>query len=164
MADPRRTKRKPLRAAPSTQPSPWKGAWLIHFFARHAEDDPTTSVPAREFLEGCPVSVAAKFAAVLKAVADAPPPAFSGGGKWEAMHGEMNGYYEVRIDGPNREHYRLFCLLDRNGAAVGLGGPSLVAITGASKPFRTVLSPADYAQVRALGDEFLARCPRSVAK
>lgn len=25
--------------------------------------------------------------AVLKAVADAPPPQFSGGGKWEAMHG-----------------------------------------------------------------------------
>jgi len=29
--------------------------------------------------------------AVLSAVADAPPPAFSGGGKWEAMHDEMAG-------------------------------------------------------------------------
>jgi len=36
---------------------------------------------------------------VLDAVAEAPPPAFSGGGKWEAMHDEMAGFYEVRIQG-----------------------------------------------------------------
>jgi hypothetical protein len=38
------------------------------------------------------------------AIANAPPPAFSGGGKWEAMHGRMGGVYEVRVDGPNRHH------------------------------------------------------------
>lgn len=100
--------------------------------------------------------------AVLKAVADAPPPQFSGGGKWEAMHGEMAGYYEVRVDGPDRHHFRLFCVLDRDGAAVGLGGPSLVIITGKDKPFRTVLSTRDYADVRRLGTEFRSRRPRSV--
>ena len=60
--------------------------------------------------------------AVVKAVADAPPPAFSGGGKWEAMHGEMSGFYEVRVDGPKRRHCRLFCFLERDGASLGLGG------------------------------------------
>jgi hypothetical protein len=100
--------------------------------------------------------------AVVQAVAAAPPPAFSGGGKWEAMHGLMSGFYEVRVDGPGRRHYRLFCMLDRDGARVGLGGPSLILIAGKDKPFRTVLSKHDYEEVRKLGREFLSRVPRSV--
>ena len=67
--------------------------------------------PARDFLERCPV--APRMAAVLKAVAEAPPNAFAGGGYWEAMHGTMAGYYEVRVDGRDRRHYRLFCVLER---------------------------------------------------
>lgn len=102
--------------------------------------------------------------AVVKAVADAPPPAFSGGGKWEAMHGTMSGFYEVRVDGPGRRHYRLFCVLERDGASVGLEGPSLILITGKDKPFRTTLSSADYEEVSELGREFRARCPRSVTR
>ncbi len=42
------------------------------------------------------------------------------------------------------------------------GGPSIVLITGKDKPFKTVLSKADYADVRRLGDEYKARVPRSV--
>lgn len=122
------------------------------------------SVPARELLDRCPTTVAAKLVAVVKAVADAPPPAFSGGGKWEAMHGDMNGFYEVRVDGPKRRHYRLFCMLEREGARCGLGGPSLVLIAGKDKPFHTVLSAPDYAEVRRLGREFLARTPRSIER
>jgi hypothetical protein len=41
-------------------------------------------------------------------------------------------------------------MLDRDGARVGLGGPSLILITG-HKPFRTVLSKHDYEEVRKLG-------------
>ena len=102
--------------------------------------------------------------AVLRAVAAAPPPAFSGGGYWEAMHDEMKGWFEVRVDGPNRHHFRLFCLLERDGARLGLGGPSVVIITGKDKAFKTVLSAADYAEVRALGDEFCSRTPRSIER
>lgn len=138
--------------------------WRIHFFKRRAEDDRTQAVPARDFLDRCPTAVAAKLVAVVQAVADAPPPAFSGGGMWEAMHGEMNGFYEVRVDGPKRHHYRLFCMLERDGAELGLDGPSLVLITGKDKPFRTLLSSADYAEVRSLGREFRARTPRSVER
>jgi len=122
------------------------------------------SVPVREFLDRCPTAVAAKLVAVIKAVAGAPPPAFSGGGKWEAMHGDMSGFYEVRVDGPKRHHYRLFCVLEREGAQVGLGGPSLVLVTGKDKPFRTVLSAADYAEVRSLGREYLSRALRSIER
>ena len=79
------------------------------------------------------------------------------------MHDEMAGYFEVRVDGePGRTHYRLFCLLERDGASVGLRGPSIVIITGMTKPFRTVLRNEDYAAVRRLGEEFRGRRPRSV--
>ena len=121
-------------------------------------------MPGREFLSACPQNVEAKLVAIIKAVADAPPPTFSGGGKWEAMHDEMKGYFEARADGQDREHFRLFCLLDRGGGSVGLGGPSVIIITGGRKPFRTTFSKADYAAVRALGSEFLKRMPRPVAK
>lgn len=98
--------------------------------------------------------------AVLGEVAASPPKRFAGGGYWEAMKGEMAGWFEVRVDGPKRHHYRLFCLLDydaQNGSK-----PLLVVITGWDKPFRTVLSAADYAGVRRLGEEYLRRNPRSI--
>ena len=101
--------------------------------------------------------------AALKAVADAPPPSFSGGGYWEAMHGDMAGYYEVRVDGPKRKHFRLFCVLERDdGGSLQLGGPSIVILGGKSKAFRTRLSSKDYASVRAAGAEFASTTPRSV--
>src|SRR5437867_13245662 len=84
----------------------WSGPWLIHFFQRHPADDPRRAVPARDYLDRCPV--AARLMAVVTAVSEALPPAFSGGGKWEAMHGDMAGFYEARVDGPDRRHYRLF--------------------------------------------------------
>jgi hypothetical protein len=99
--------------------------------------------------------------AVLVAVAAAPPKKFAGGGYWEAMKGAMTGWYEVRVDGPKRHHYRLFCLLDYQ--AEGRGKPLLVVVTGLDKPFRTVLSDGDYRAVRDLGREYIARNPRSIA-
>jgi hypothetical protein len=54
---------------------PWS---IVYYQARDG------TVPALEFLDGCPGTVDAQFAAVLDAVAAAPPPRFSGGGKWEA--------------------------------------------------------------------------------
>ncbi len=139
----------------------------VVYFERHRDDDPAQSIPAREFLGTCPASVRAKFRAVLVAVASAPPHRFAGGGYWEAMHGDMRGWHEVRADGPKpggakgRHHYRLFCLLDYD--AKGAGKPLLVVIAGISKPFRTTLSTGDYAKVRELGKEYLARNPRSLA-
>jgi hypothetical protein len=157
------SKRRTPRAAGS-QRTATLVPWLIHFFRRHPDEDPAETVPARDFLDRCPPAVAAKLIAIVKAVAEAPPPAFSGGGKWEAMHGDMKGFYEVRADGPKRRHYRLFCLLERDGAKVGLSGPSLVLLAGKDKGFQTVLSDRDYAEVRRLGREFMARTPRNIAR
>jgi hypothetical protein len=63
----------------------------VVYFRRHVDDDPGQAIPAREFLLACPATVRARFAAVLVAVASAPPHRFAGGGYWEAMHGEMVG-------------------------------------------------------------------------
>lgn len=99
--------------------------------------------------------------AALIAVASAPPKRFAGGGYWEALKGAMTGWFELRVDGPGRHHYRLFCLIDYT--AERRGRPLLVIIDGRDKPFRTVLSARDYAKVRALGNEYRARNPRSLA-
>jgi hypothetical protein len=82
-------------------------AWDVVFYETAAG-----AVPAADFLDACPAKVRGTILAVLDAVAAAPPPAFSGGGKWEAMHGSMAGYHEIRVTGPGREQFRLFCLLE----------------------------------------------------
>lgn len=119
--------------------------WLIHFFQRHRDDDPEERVPAIDFLGRVPAKVAAETQAVLEAVAEAPPPAFSGGGKWEAMHGSMAGFYEVRVRGADRQNHRLFCVLERDAA--DLGGSSLVCID-LSKPLRQAARDKDYRRAR----------------
>jgi hypothetical protein len=95
------------------------------------------------------------------AVAAAPPKRFAGGGYWEAMKGEMTGWSEVRVDGPQRHHCRLFCRLDYE--AKDRPKPVLAVICGHDKPFRTQLSEADYRGLRKLGDEYLQRNPHSLA-
>jgi len=134
---------------------PTADPWLIHFFQRHTDDDSNRAVPAIEFLDGVPTKVRAEIQAVLEAVAAAPPPAFSGGGKWEAMHDDMAGFYEVRVRGADRRNHRLFCILERD--AQDLGGPSIVVIDGLSKPLRQAADPRDYRRAVAYRTEFTAR-------
>ena len=130
-------------------------SWLIHFFQRHRGDDPARSVPAIDFLERLPLKVRAEVNAVLDAVAEAPPPAFSGGGKWEVMHDEMAGFYEVRVRGADRQNHRLFCVLERD--AGDLGGSSIVVIAGLSKPVRQAALPRDYKPALRHRAEFTKR-------
>ena len=131
-------------------------AWDIVFFKTAYG-----SVPADAFLDSCPGKIGAKIEAVLDSVADHPPPSFSGGGMWEAMHGKMTGYFEVRVQGPGREQFRLFCVLDGDGP--GLPGPAIVALDGGRKPFMTTFSDSEYAKIRRLGAAYLASSPRSIA-
>jgi hypothetical protein len=84
-----------------------------------------------------------------------------------AMHGEMTGYYEIRLTGPSREQFRLFCLLE-NGTddellKRGLVKPAIAVIDGRRKPWRTVLSAADYRAVRKVGAEHKRQFPRRIA-
>jgi hypothetical protein len=124
------------------------------------------SIPALEFLDACPGKIDAEFAAVLDAVAAAPPPQFSGGGKWEAMHGTMTGWHEIRLTGPGREQFRLFCLLenadDDELVRRGLRKPAITVITGMRKPWRTTFSERDYRRVRELGEEHRRNSPRRI--
>ncbi|MDQ2760193.1 MAG: hypothetical protein M3Y17_07090 [Actinomycetota bacterium] len=129
---------------------------------------PDNSVPAGDFIPSCPNKVAANLLAVLEAVRAAPPPAFSGGGKWEAMHGKMAGYYELRGTGPGRMHYRLFCRLE-NGTpdeltTLGFDRPQIVVINGMVKKNAELFTDPEYKKnVRVLGDDYLSRTPRPLA-
>jgi hypothetical protein len=134
----------------SAAPEPWR----IHFFQRHREDDPDESVPPQAFLDSLPPKCAAEIQAVLDAVAAAPPPNFSGGGKWEAMHGSMAGIYEIRVRCAGANH-RLFCTLERD--AVDLGGSSIVCHGGLSKPVRTAARDRDYRVIKQNVAEFARR-------
>jgi hypothetical protein len=69
--------------------------------------------------------------------------------------------YEIRLTGPKREQFRLFCILDRDSP--GLPGPVLAVICGMRKPFRTVFSHQDYAGVREMRAAYLAASPRRIA-
>lgn len=164
MSPDRRDRRKastPRSKAPAVRTAPSSDdAHAIVFFRRHEDDDPDQRAPGREALNSYPAGVRAKMRAALVAVATAPPKRFAGGGYWEAMKGDMSGWFEVRMDGPGRHHYRLFCLLDYE--AKGEDKPLLVVVDGRDKPFRTTLSDADYAAVRRLGVEYRKRNPRSV--
>lgn len=125
--------------------------WLIQFFQRHPDEDPSEATPTVDFLDSVPEKVAAEIQAVLEAVSAAPPPSFSGGGKWEAMRDDMAGFYEVRVQGAGSNH-RLFCLLERN--ADDLGGPSVICLGGLSKPVRSPAEPRDYRRIRQYAAEF----------
>jgi len=132
----------------------------IVFFKRHKDDDPTCLTPARDFMNNdCPPAVRSKLQNILVAVAKAPPKKFVGGGAWEAMSGEMSGWFEARADGPGRSHYRLFCRIDLE--AIGEARPLLVLVTGLKKRFMTTFSSSDYAKIKALGIEYFSRNPRS---
>jgi hypothetical protein len=153
----------PRHPAPKVKTGPSSDdAHDVVYFRRHPDDDSAEATPGRDFLNGCPTKVRATMRAVLVAVAEAPPKRYAGGGYWEAMKGDMTGWFEVRVDGPKRHHYRLYCRLDYEAKNAGVDKPLLVVIAGLDKPFRTELSAADYAGVRALGEEYLARNQRSI--
>jgi hypothetical protein len=95
----------------------------------------------------------------MVAVATAPPGRFAGGGYWEAMRGDMRGFYEIRADF-QKLHYRLICLLDYE--AIGSAAPLLVIVAGLSKPIGTTIKPAIYADVRRCGEQYLSANPRTV--
>lgn len=139
-----------------------KPPWAIIYYKA-----PDRSVPAVEFLDGCPGKIDAEFTAVFDAVAAAPPPQFSGGGKWEAMHGDMAGWYEIRLTGPGREQFRLFCLLenadDEELLKRGLTKPAIAVIAGMRKPWRTIFAERDYRRIRALGNKHKSEYPRRIA-
>lgn len=138
-------------------------AYAVKYFKRHRDDDPSEEVPGFTFLRDCPATIRRRMFAVVIKVAKTPPPKFAGGGFWEAMHGEMTGWHEIRLTGPGREQFRLFCLLDANPAPPAEHKNVLAIITGMRKPPGQIFSPTDYARVRTLGDEYRSRVPRSSA-
>ena len=113
----------------------------------------------REFFNALPTKVQAKLTSILVAVATAPPGRFAGGGYWEAMHGQMRGFYEIRADF-QKMHYRLICLLDYE--SIGSSGPLLVIVAGLRKPIGATIKPEVYADVKSAGLKYLSANPRAI--
>ncbi len=80
----------------------------------------------------------------------------------------MTGWHEIRLTGPGREQFRLFCLLenaeDRELIKRGLAKPAIAVISGMRKPWRTKFSERDYRRVRNLGKEHQRNYPRRIAR
>ncbi len=76
------------------------------------------------------------------------------------MHGSMTGWFEIRVSGPGRTHYRWFCLLDYE--AKDATRPLLVIVDGRTKAFRNTLPDTEYAAVRTLGEHYRATQPRPI--
>ncbi len=113
-----------------------------------------------EFIKQSPTAVRSKFFSLLSLIAKAPPKRFSGGGYWEAMRGPMQGWQELRVGGPGRTHYRLFCIHDYE--ALNYEKPLLVVFAGMKKKNGEVFSKFDYARVKNFGDEYLSKNPRQL--
>lgn len=83
------------------------------------------------------------------------------------MHGDMTGWHEIRLTGPGREQFRLFCLLE-NGTDEelikrGLAKPAIAVITGMRKKSGELFADRDYAKVRRLGEDHKRKYPRRIA-
>ncbi len=131
--------------------------WRIAYFIRHPDDDRAQAAPGHDFIESCPREARATLSEILIAVAAGPPPTFPGGAMWQAMHGGLRGFHEVRHR-HRRLLFRVFCRVDRDPAT---GRNLLTVIDGAVKPVGTALPPSVYTRVRCYGDEYLSRSPRS---
>lgn len=80
----------------------------------------------------------------------------------------MAGYYEARATGPDREQFRLFCILENADepelSRRGLDRPAIAVITGLRKPWRTKFNVRDYQAVRTLGADHRSNYPRRIAE
>ena len=87
-------------------------------------------------------ALAARFAAIANAVCQAWPK-FKGGGLWKAMHGEMQGFFEIRIS-KGKTNYRFICHPIQRGEQL------LIVVAGAAKPRQTGLPESFYEDVKTV--------------
>ena len=92
--------------------------------------------------------VAVKFFALVDAICEEWP-RFAGGGYFEAMHGSMSGYFEIRLRLAST-NFRFIC------KPVELDQQFLVVIAFMAKPIRTGFRPKQYQEVLHLFQTALA--------
>jgi hypothetical protein len=84
------------------------------------------------------------------------------------MHGTMAGYFEARKQGPGREQFRLFCLLENGSveelARRGFRRPAIAVIAGLRKPWMTTFSEKEYGAIRQMGEDHKSRYPRRIKR
>lgn len=140
----------------------YSAAWTIAVYKT-----PDARLPALEFLSTIPAAVRRELDLTITAVVQVGPSSFRGGSRWTVMHkpkkkGEVNmsGIFEAR-DKHSKLLYRLFCVVDGQGAEHGLGGPAVVLLDGVVKPVATAVPQADYRRIDEYRDDY--RATRRVA-
>jgi hypothetical protein len=125
--------------------------WGIQFFQRVSAYGAPAECPTTNFLDSIPPEMAAEIESVLEAVSVAPPITFRGGGKWQIMHGDMSGIYEVRCSRGGK-NYRLFCLLVKESPA--FEGSAIVCLGGLVKPKNSAADNRAYEEILRFRTEF----------
>ena len=126
---------------------PFEIAWLLN-----SQGEAEASL----FLLSVEPKARADLVLTLEYVALAPPyKANRMAGRWEAMHGEMTGWFEARKQFGNRL-YRLYCFLDAELRY-------LVVATGRKKMSGETLSSRQYEQIRELREHYYSTMPRPIA-
>jgi hypothetical protein len=100
------------------------------------------------------VKVEATTRAVLEAVPRGAADGIQRRRQSQATHGTMAGYYEIRVTGPGRWHYRLFCPLDngteRELPERGFDRPQIAVINGMVEQHMTEFSDASTESTSAI--------------
>ena len=68
-------------------------------------------------------------------------------GKWEAMHDDMSGFYEVRVRGADRRNHRIFCI-SSGTLPISAGRASSSSMD--CEPVRQAADPRDYKRAAAV--------------
>jgi hypothetical protein len=120
--------------------------------------------PAIDYLtpDEFPDTVRKELLTTVAAVLQVGPPRFpTSTNRWRLMHKskgggpDMSGICEAR-DKQAKLLYRLFCLIDRQAPEHGLAAPSLVLLSGITKPDNTVAPIQDYKEVDGYRKDYLA--------
>ena len=114
--------------------------------AEIVELDRHTHLGPKSLLQKMDVGERAKFSAIVTAVCNAPTGSFSGGGYWQALHGELRGLFEIRFQGKSPWLYRFFCAVNSREAC-------LYIFAGARKKKGEKLTTRTYAEVLSLAEE-----------
>jgi hypothetical protein len=130
-------------------------------------ETPAGDRPAVDYLtdEAMPDTVRRELLVTIAAVTKMGPPRFpTSTPRWRIMRKDktkgagsvdMSGICEAR-DKHAKLLYRLFCIIDRDAPDHGLAAPSLVLLSGTTKPDNTVVSISEYQLVDDYRNDYRA--------
>ena len=116
---------------------------------RHLPLSQQLAPPASRWLDGLPDNVERELTTTVYEVTRYRNPQTYhrvSGGRWEAMTNRMAGIFEAR-DRLGQNLYRLFAFFDLEAGQHGGQGPTLVLLSGSTKPNRSAMPSDVYEEI-----------------